>query len=104
MFVGSCQHDIDESWYNDDASSYIVIDRETGVCSNVTTCKECKQANEEAGLILDENELPEDDFENPFEDDPVSEEMTVVRPDGSSETVRVEDAKVISVEEWLKQE
>ena len=83
-YVGSCQHDIDEQWYLSDDSTYLVLDEPTGVVTNVTTCMECKADNAALGLICDVDDLPVDNFVNPFADDPAPDLMCTFDADGNA--------------------
>jgi hypothetical protein len=62
MYVGSCNHDIDEEWYNSDDSTYIVLDKPTGGYVTITTCRACKEDNMAAGVIVESDDIPIDDF------------------------------------------
>ena len=92
MFVGSCQHNIPAEWYNHDDSTYLVLDRPSGLVLRVTTCETCRDSNEDEGLIMNEADIPVDDFINPFADDPAPPILRVVNTDGSTTTINVDKA------------
>ena len=98
IYVGSCQHDIDVEWYNSDDSSYLVLDESSGAYVNVTTCRACKDDNVVSGRIIDPNDVPMDNFVNPFADDPEPEILKVVNLDGSTTVVFADEAPDISEE------
>lgn len=91
VFVGSCQHDIDEEWFNSDDSSYLVLDESSGVCVTVTTCRQCKDDNVASGRAVDPDDVPVDDFVNPFTDDPAPDIMKVVNLDGTTTVIDMSD-------------
>jgi hypothetical protein len=86
-YVGSCPHNIDEEFFHSDESTYMVLDGPTGVCVNITTCRECKATNLDTGRIVAIDDVPVDDFVNPFADVPASGVMTVVNLDGTTTVV-----------------
>jgi hypothetical protein len=88
-YVGSCQHDIDEDWYNNDESSYLVLDEPTGACVSVTTCRDCKDENIASGKVIAPDDIPVDDFVNPFVDNPASDVMKVVNTDGTTTIINI---------------
>jgi len=61
MNIGTCGHIIDDEWYEDERSSYYVLDEASGAVVWVTTCRDCWEKNKEAGLITDGPVI--DDFE-----------------------------------------
>lgn len=65
----------------------MVLDEPTGAYVNVTTCQRCKDANEVAGLIVDPDNIPLDDFVNPFADDTIAEGFKVFNADGTVTTI-----------------
>jgi len=87
MYVGSCQHYIKPEWFDDDRSSYAVLDEVNGLCVRITTCEACWEQNNEAGLIIPEDDIPVDDFVNPFANDSAPRLMKVVDSDGNTEIV-----------------
>jgi hypothetical protein len=96
-YVGSCPHDIPAEWYNSDESTYNVLDTVTGTYVIVTTCEECKRENEEAGRIIDDVDLPMDDFYVP--EDFIPKSVVVVKEDGSTEVVEIEAGDFITDDE-----
>lgn len=92
IYVGSCQHDIDEEWYHSDESSYLILDESSGAYVSVTTCRDCKDDNVASGRIADPDDIPIDDFVNPFADDPASDKMIVINADGSTTVVNMGEA------------
>lgn len=96
-YVGSCPHDIPADWYNTDESTYNVLDEVTGAYVLVTTCEECRRENEQAGRIIDEMDIPLDDFTVDF-DDTVSM-ITVFHADGSSEVIEIDESNKMTAEE-----
>ena len=97
-YVGTCQHDIDEEWYNSDESSYLILDESSGVYVTVTTCRACKDDNVASGRIVDPDDIPMDDFVNPFADNPAPNVMRVVNTDGTTSIVTMDEAPEISDE------
>ena len=87
MYIGTCQHNIDAEWYNSDECTYVVLDEPSGAYVTVVTCRACKEDNVAAGRIVDPNDIPIDDFVNPFADNPAPDIMTVVNTDGSTTIV-----------------
>lgn len=105
VFVGTCQHWIPEEWYESDDSSYTILDEASGAYVNVTTCEECYKDNLENGIVVDQSDIPMDDFSNPFEDDPAPKTMKVINPDGTTSVVDIENADVLTLDqldEYLK--
>lgn len=82
-YVGTCQHDIDEEWYNSDDSTYLILDESSGIYVSATTCRNCKDDNVASGRAVDPDDIPMDEFVNPFEDDNVPDGFKVINPDGS---------------------
>jgi hypothetical protein len=100
-YVGSCQHNIPADWYEKDESTYNVLDEITGAYVLVTTCEECKKANEEAGTIIPEDQIVIDDFNVDFSgvDSPSVSHITVFNADGTSEVLEIEDPQEMTPDE-----
>lgn len=99
IYVGSCQHDIDEDWYHSDDSTYLVLDESSGAYVSVTTCRDCKDDNVASGRIVDPDDIPMDDFVNPFADNPAPDVMTVINADGSTTVVTMGTEPEVSEDE-----
>jgi len=98
-YVGTCQHDIDEEWYLSDDSTYLVLDESSGAYVNVTTCRDCKDDNVAYGRVIDPDDIPMDDFVNPFADNPQPDVMKVVNTDGSTTVIIMDEAPEVSEDE-----
>jgi hypothetical protein len=57
MHIGTCGHEIDNEWFNDARSCYTILDS-IGVYLYVTTCKKCRQQNENDSIIVDSDNIP----------------------------------------------
>jgi hypothetical protein len=91
VFVGTCQHNIDEEWYHSDDSSYLILDESSGAYINVTTCRTCKDDNVAYGRVVDPDDIPMDDFVNPFADNPAPDVIKVVNTDGSTTVITMDE-------------
>lgn len=98
-YVGTCQHDIDEDWYNSDESTYLILDESSGAYVNVTTCITCKDDNIASGRIADPDDIPMDNFVNPFANDPAPDVMKVVNADGTTTVINMGEAPEVSEDE-----
>jgi len=89
VYIGTCGHEYDREWQENANSCYTVLDEVSGAYVNVTTCEDCYNENLNAGRIVDESEIPFDDY-NPFEDDPAPDTMVVFDNEGNSEVVELD--------------
>lgn len=81
MNIGTCGHPIDDEWYEGERSSYYVLDEPTGIVTYVTTCRDCWEKANEAGLICDGPVM--DDF------DPGEPEVPDYVIDGDGSKIRL---------------
>lgn len=88
-YVGSCPHDIPAEWYDSNESTYNVLDTATGAYVVVTTCEACKEENNTAGLIVDDSDMPLDDFYVP--DAFVPKTVVVINDNGEAETITLDN-------------
>lgn len=95
-YVGTCPHDIPAEWYNTDDSTYYVLDTASGAYVIVTTCEDCKTANEQAGSIVEEVDIPMDNF---IVDTTPPASITVFNNDGSSETFSFDETNELTDDE-----
>lgn len=96
-YVGTCPHDIPAEWYNSDDSTYNVLDEVSGAYVIVTTCESCKQRNERKGRIVEEVDIPMDDFYVPESFVPKS--AIVVDDNGNIKTVEIDGGEYITDDE-----
>lgn len=86
-YVGSCPHDIDEDFYNSDMSTYTIMEATTGAYTSVTTCRECRANHEAEDNVIDPDDIPFEDFNNPFAENPAPDIINLVNLDGSTTVV-----------------
>lgn len=99
MYIGTCKHEISAEWYKNPLSSYTVLDK-SGYYSYVTTCEECRTANEHAGRIIADDDLPDDDFE--YDGEPSLPKMAVVKNDkGEIEVITLDNEPEIDIKSTL---